>query len=204
MGLFQRMFSGTPDLREQLKATYTDSFQQMGMRPDQARQIAETLLQQAEQRSREQGTDKYPPRFGDLLIDKQDRDEPARKFIGELRAEGVRDEDIRWWWNMHDLERCMLAENDDLSRFTLFNKELDEGHSEDEAGANVRKHFPIFGAPSAETAGSGDDRPLPFELKDRINRFLENAANQQHLRSNALKFSSMNAYIRDRIRAGVL
>ena len=43
-------------------------------------------------------------------------------MLAKKRAEGVRDEDIRWWWSMHDLERRMMIKVDDISRLALYIK----------------------------------------------------------------------------------
>jgi hypothetical protein len=45
--------------------------------------------------------------------------------------------------------------------------------SEEEAAKEVKKYFPIFGDPDDTSTSSGDDRPLPCELKDRINIYIQ-------------------------------
>jgi hypothetical protein len=202
MGFFDKVFDQPPsDVRSNLEESYVRSFSQVGWSPSEARQTVRAMLQRADERSRSQGTDKYPPNFGDILLKNRENDSQAATIVARLHEDGVTDDDIRWWWNLHDLERCMLAENDEMSRFALFRQAREQGQSQEEAKQQVVKHFPIFGDPQEST---GDDRPLPFELKDRINRFLESPGNQQYLRSNALRFSSMNAYIRDRIKNDAL
>ena len=45
------------------------------------------------------------------------------------------------------------------------------GLNPDEAAARVRKIFPMYGKPTDESVTTGDDRPLPPELRGRIDRW---------------------------------
>ena len=135
-------------------------------------------------------------------------DEKTRTMLSAKRKEGVTDEDIRWAWNMPDLERrLMLKEDDDEnSRIALFMHHLDQGHSPEEAAVRVKKFHPMYGDPNDTSKSSGDDRPLPFELKDRINRYIEMRSQQgaDSFKTDLEATSSFNALVRLEIRNGNL
>lgn len=94
-----------------------------------------------------------------------------------------------------------MLEDDEASRFILFNREISQGRSPEQATQRVQKSFPIFGLSGEQADVSQDDRPLPFELKNRINRYFDQPANQQHMRQHGPASTSMNAYIRSRLKA---
>jgi hypothetical protein len=80
--------------------------------------------------------------------------------MARKRGEGVRDEDIRWWWNMHDLEKSMMVQVDDWMGFSLFSKLIKEdGSNEEEAGKRIKKSRPIFGD-SDDPRGTGKTNRL--------------------------------------------
>jgi len=68
------------------------------------------------------------------------------------------------------------------------------------------KSFPIFGGPEDTKNVKGDDRPLPFELKERINQWVGTALQDKALETatSSRSAGSMNALIRNEIRAGRL
>jgi phage pi2 protein 07 len=84
---------------------------------------------------------------GDIIILQQQTDEKTKLMLEKKRTESVRDEDIRWWWNMHDLERRMMLKVDDLTRGAMFINSLDKGMRDDEAAATVRRYHPMYGNP---------------------------------------------------------
>ena len=87
----------------------------------------------------------------------------------EARKEGATDDDIRQYWNLHELERRMVdfVVNENNTAMVLML--IKEGHTPEEATVEVRKRVPIYGRPKDVPKLVGDDKPLPIELKDRIN-----------------------------------
>ncbi|MBL7131178.1 MAG: hypothetical protein ISS45_07240 [Candidatus Omnitrophica bacterium] len=86
------------------------------------------------------------------------------------------------------------------------NPELPEDKKTNLAISKIKKAHPNFGDPDDTTHDAGDDRPLPFELKNRINiyiqkRFLSDPAEFKREIEQSLTF---NALIRKEIRAGRL
>lgn len=129
-----------------------------------------------------------------------------KMMLEKRRKDGVRDEDIRWWWNMHDLERRLLAKDDESSHLALFIHNMKEGRSSEESAALVKRYFPIFGDPDDTSTSSGDDRPLPYELKDRINIYIQHRATEGsgNYKKDIERFSSFNALVRREIKSGQL
>lgn len=90
-----------------------------------------------------EGTSKFPQNFGDILLEKETTNPHFKSLLAKKRNHGVKDEDIRWWFNVYDLERRMMTEVDNLYRFAQFLKFKEDGFNEDEAGKRV-KRSPYF------------------------------------------------------------
>ena len=92
---------------------------------------------------------------------------------------------------------------DEFHRMSLFIHEVESGKTEEDADKAVRKYHPIFGDLKDETHGSGDNRPLPLELKDRINIFIEKQGiGNPEFKKQIDSFTTFNALIRKEIRNG--
>ena len=170
MGIFSRLFGTSSDIEKQLEDIYVPMFQETrGMSLPQAKSTFRDLLEKAKEEIREEGVSDLPENFGDVLLEKESTHEQTRSFLAKRRKEGVKDQDIRWWWNMHNLERGMIFQVDALDRFAFFlNLTEEDGLSSDEAAKRVRKFHPIFGDPDDTSVTTGEDRPLMPELKDRV------------------------------------
>lgn len=205
MGIFSKLFGSSSDIEKQLEALYIPMFQtMMGMTLTQAESTFRDLIKKAKEESLKEGTSKFPQNFGDILLEKESTNPHFKSMLAKKRNQDVRDEDIKWWWNMHDLERRMMIEVDNLSGFALFLKLKEDGLNEDEAGKRVKKSRPIFGDPSDTSTSTGEDRPLPFELKDRINIYIQKRSqtDPEILKNEIAESSSFNALIRKQIKNG--
>lgn len=194
-------FSKYNEIEEGLLDIYSKLFDDMGL-PD-SRKIVGDMLDQVIENSKKEG--RYNLKnVGDILLEKEKSSGNVNENFENKRKEGVRNEDIRWWFNLSDIERMMMMKVDEFHRLALFIKVVkEEGKTDEEASAVVRKHHPMYGDLKDETHGSGDDRPLPLELKDRISIYVEkqgvdNTAFKKQLDS----FSTFNALIRKEIRDG--
>jgi Dihydroxyacid dehydratase/phosphogluconate dehydratase len=144
-------------------------------------------------------------RVADFLLERESSDEKIKSSLAKKRKEGVRDEDIQWWFNMDDLERRILLKLDDVTRHALFTKLREEdGLSEGEAAKGVRKSYPVFGDPDDTTVATGEDRPLPYELKDRIRSFVKKRMQRdpEAFKKEIKGSSSFNALIRREVKEG--
>ncbi len=167
-----------------------------GIRED----LVNELAQQAYDESVREGTIDLPENFGDLVLQKETEDEEVRMLMAKKREDNVLDADIRWWWNMDDIQRRMIVKIDQKNRGDELRKLVElYGFSEGEAGLVLRKTNPVYGEPGGE---EGDDRPLPYELMGRITDYMKTLPAGG---MNALKqFPSFNAFIREEFRKGSL
>ncbi|NIN00587.1 MAG: hypothetical protein GTO24_21630 [candidate division Zixibacteria bacterium] len=194
------------DIEKKLEDEYVPRLQRMmRISPSEARSVFRKLLQKAKNESVDEGTANLPENFGDVLLEKESVDGKVKSWLAMKRNEGVRDEDIRLWWNRHDLERRIALEFEDLTRSTEFLRLRDENSvREEEAEKLVEKIFPTYGDPNEPSLQAGNDRPLPYELKDRVERYLESQAraNPGEYQREAGRSSTLNAFIRREIKKG--
>jgi hypothetical protein len=135
--------------------------------------------------------------YGSFLINNR-RSDP------KIGAEGVREADILWFWNMSNVERLFLTRTSEFIFMSSFLALCRQGLTSDQARARCRQLNPIFGDPDDASIASGVDRPLPVELKDRINIFIENRHREDSPKFRALmdRSSSFNAIVRMAIKNG--
>ncbi len=196
------------DIEKKLENIYVPQFQeQMGMSSSQAKSTFRALLEKAKEDSLKEGTPDFPENFGDILLDRESTDEEARSYLARIRKEGVTDEDIRWWWNRHDLERRMMTAADEWFQYALYLKLIEEdGLSRNEAAKRIRKFYPYYGDPDDTSVMIGKDRPLPIELKLRVNIYMtgRRQADSEQFIKDLEESSSFNALIRKEIKKGDL
>lgn len=197
MGIFSRR----RPIERQLEEEYTKFIMQFGWPQTSARKTAKDLLAIAK---RECSSDPdLPPNYGDVLLQQEGSDPTVNVLLVAKRHEGVTDTDIKWWWTLDKLERRLLIAVDDWFRLAAFSKYRSSGLSGEEAAKKLRQSFPVFGDPTNLDNAAGDDRPLPYELKDRINKWASRRGITQ-LGAEVDHATSMNALIRSDIRAGRL
>lgn len=213
MGLFSKLFESSSDIEKQLEELYIPVFQKtMGMSLNQAKNIFKDMFRSAKEESLKGNSKNLPQNYGDLLLEAESINEKTKEMLTKKRIEGVRDEDVRWWWNMHDYERWMMIKVDEHSRMVLFLDEIAKSHAdnlekaEEEATKKVRKFFPIFGDPEDTTHTKGNDRPLPYELKSRIIVYSEKREKKDlnNFKKDIENSSTFNSLIRNEIKNGNL
>jgi len=200
MGLFSKS-----NIEKHLEKLYATIFQSKGISPAETKRTVRRLLKEAKEEAKREGTLNLPQNLGDIFLEKETTDEKYKSMLAKLRSEGVRDEDIRWWWNMHDLERRMMQKDDLMARGALFLKFREENRlTEEQAAKMVGESFPIFGDPDDTTLSTGEDRPLPYELKDRINIYVEKRSqtDPKQFKREIEESSSFNALLRKEIEKG--
>jgi hypothetical protein len=209
MGLFSKLFGAeTSEIDNKLENQYVPMFQKMKDMPiSQAKSTFRDLLKQAKKESVKEGTSNLPQNFDDILLEEESTNPHFKSLLAKKRAEGVRDEDVRWFWNMHDLERRMMLKVDELFKFALFEKlRQEDGLNEKEAFNEVKKFQPIYGDPDDPSQPISEDRALPMELKDRVNRYIEKREHidKDEFRKEIEDSSTFNAFIRKIIKSGNL
>lgn len=204
VSIFSKLFSKSSDIEKQLAEQYEVQFHKSGMSQSQAKSTARDMLNEVKKESQEENMSSLPSNFGDFLLKNEPINEKINTMLAKRRKECVTDEDIRWWWNMHDLERRMLLKFDDIIKLGNFKVAIEEDAlNENEAAKEVRKWFPIYGNPDDITHTTGEDRPLPEELKNRINIYIEkmSLADPEKYKQMIINSTSFNALIRSEIRA---
>jgi hypothetical protein len=196
------------EMEKRLEPQYISFFQEsMGMPEEVARQIFKAFADEQKEAAHRDATDRLPETFGEILLERERTDETVRDAFLPKRAEGVTDQDIAFWWNMHDLERRLICKVDEMNRILLFEKLMqNSGMTEPEAAGMVAKRFPIFGDPNHLVLKAEDDRPLPFELKWRVNRFMaeRTQADPEKFHEEVEASTSLNAILRRALRDGIL
>lgn len=203
MGFLSRAFGGGGIEGELLEA-YSMQFQQAGMPTNLARQMAKEMVQEAKKRTQEAVEWNLPPNSGDRLLEVEKTNPEVRATLQKKREEGVKDEDIRWWHNMHPLERHMMILFDQTSQMVVFKQLKEQNLSSGEIRHKLILTFPTYGDPQDESRVQGEHRPLPIELKDRINKFLELEGSDflERSRAEVERAGSFNAWIRSQIQRG--
>jgi hypothetical protein len=203
--------SEEPDWSEaekELEPQYVSYFREsMNMPEAVAQEIFKSMVKDQKEAAVREGTHRLPESFGDRLLEKEQTDETVRGALAPKRADGVRNEDIALWWNMHDLERRLICKVDEMNRILLFEKLVkSDGVKEPEAARMVAKRFPIYGDPEHLVLDTDDDRPLPFEMKWRINRYIteKSEADPEGFREKVEASTSLNALLRQAVRHGNL
>jgi len=196
------------EIEKRLEPQYISYFREsMSMPEEVAREIFKAMVQEQKDAAQREGTDRLPASFGDILLEREQTDEKVREAFAPKRAEGVSDADIAFWWNMHDLERRMICKVDEMNRILLFEKLVrSDGVAEPEAARMVAKRFPIYGDPNHLVLETEDDRPLPFELKWRVNRFIKERmqADPEKFHEEVEASTSLNALLRRALSEGKL
>lgn len=209
-GIFSKLFRRSlSPIEKSLEEHFVPMFEEMmGMPSVQAKQTFRDLFADAKQLSKAQGTLDLPTNFGDVLLEDETSDDEVKAMLSKKREEGVTNEDIKWWWNRHDLERAMMVKVDEFNKLALYIELTEEdGQPSKRAAHWMRKQHPYFGDPDDTTHTTGEDRPLPFELKDRINRYVEDRAQRDPKEFKTdidIRSSTFNALVRREIKNGNL
>jgi hypothetical protein len=192
------------DTETRLEPQYVSYFKEsMNMPEETAREIFKAFVADQKSAAKREGTDRLPEMFGTILLEREQTDEKVRDAFAPKRAEGVTDEDIALWWNMHDLERRLICKVDEMNRILLFEKlKNDGGLTDPEAARRVAKRFPIYGDPEHRVLDNEDDRPLPYELKWRVNRYMteKTEADPDGFQKEVEAATSLNALLRRALR----
>ena len=153
MGFLTKLLGRPLALKRAMEKTYIPQLMEvMDISLPQAQVTFIKLLEQTRHESSDLGTSKLPEDYGNFLLSKEGEDEKIRSMLASRRKEGVKNEDVLWWWNMHDLERRMMLKVDEQRRTTQYLRYRQAGLSKDEAGARIRTYYPTYGDP--------DDLPM--------------------------------------------
>ncbi len=207
MGLLSKLLGRPLALKKAMEKTYIPQLMEvMDISLPQAQVTFIKLLEQARHESSDLGTSKLPEDYGNHLLSKEREDEKIRSMLASRRSEGVKNEDVLWWWNMHDLERRMILKVDEQRRTTQYLRYRQAGLSKDEAGERVRTYYPTYGDPDDLPEAGPEDNHLPPELKRRIDRYVQKRLeiDGDGLKEEMEASTTFNALVRGEIKNGRL
>jgi len=200
MGLSSDLFGNSDSPEARLVNERIMELRATGYGQEEATSKVREMVTRAAEIVVERGLSNQPANYGDLLLQQEASNPKIHLALETIRAEGVRDEDIRWWWNKSALERVMIEQDDEINRTSAFYELLRDGFDGEQAAKKLFAIHPKFGTPAE---GDGDDGPIPIELKRRIVEFTERYSDTPELlRQKAEQATSFNALIRAEIRAG--
>src|SRR3990172_671271 len=141
-------------------------------RTDVERTVSEAIAM-CKQQGAAEGTADLPEDFGDRIIEAARMGEPkSKRIVDKARREGATDDNIREWWNLPDITRRMVLWSENIFRLSAFKHvKHNDGLSAEDAAARVHKMFPIYGDPEDTSKLSGGNRPLPHELRSRVDSY---------------------------------
>lgn len=198
MGLFG---FGKSAVEKRLIQEFSTGLRASGCTAAEAKEMANDFLEVARQMVEEQGKEINYESYMRLA----ETEDSEKRQLAAKREDGVTDADLRWWWGMPDIERFMTVVSETNTRVSFLSSKSQEGLSGDDAWAALREALPIYGDPTDTTNTTGDDRPLPDELKDRASRWLwPKMADRDGFRKRLAEFSTYNALIRHEVRSGNL
>jgi hypothetical protein len=193
------VFGGT--LTEQLIQLNAAALQERGYSRQEAIKSARESVDRAKEIVRERNQQNEPANYGDVMLEREGSDAAVDERLRYVLAHGGTREDFRGWWNQSPLERTMSELDDEVRRVAMYLEGLRRNEDPNEVLTRVWRFHPKFGEPGQ----AGDPAPLPIELKDRINRYIEQqASNLEAYRSKLESSPSFNALIRLEIRSGNL
>ena len=205
MSLHSRLSGGRKSAVEsELYELYTQMLCRIaGYSPLDAEQAVSEAIAICKQQGASEGTADLPQDFGDRMIEAARMGETkSQRIVVKARHEGATDDDIREWWNLPDLSRRMVLWSEDTFRYSVFLHAINEdGLSAEDAAARVHKMFPIYGDPEDISKLSGENRPLPHELRGRIDSYKQ-VHGADYIAGQIKNFSSYNAFVRHTIKMG--
>ncbi len=176
--------------------TYTNT---LGMDLRTAKKTAKINIIISKQIAINEGFYGLPPDYWKEIfkMEKENKDDYRTKRYKRARQDGVKDEDIVYFFETHPVERYMMNETQSLININAKITGLKEGQSSEESTRFIRKNFPSYGDPLTElTYGGEEDRLLPHELIFKVNKNIFSYPISDKLKDNLKKFSSFNAYVR--------
>ncbi len=209
MGFWKALLGGNEDdrrIEREIQEHIAESLVAIGAPVTEAAPLARACIEAAKEESRKQGTQRLPPNYGDLLLQQEKMNTSVAQELQKKRQERVSDDDIRWYWNMRELERRAMEQMYRAILYATWKSARTEGRSDEEAAVHARKFHAYWGDPDDTRVTLGDDRPLPIELMKRENTWFERekGMNPRALELRLANSSSYNAVIRAEIRAGRL
>lgn len=214
MSFFSKIFGTSQDnrrLENDLEETYTRLLVSQGLPEGQVRAMVRSEISNCREQAKIEGTDKLPNNWGDEILRlASEGNKEFEEKIKRKREEGVRDEDVREFWNLHDLQRRMVTWSENVMRVTFARSMWKPGLSKKEEADLAKlifKTFPKYGDLADINPNDGNDRALPHELRGRIDRWKIRMMQQgrgEEIKKMLDRCTSFNALVRDQMQKGNL
>lgn len=197
-------------LEAEIKKEFIGTLVNAGMDSNTAKKIVKSIIKAAKSKQREEGTTTLPKDVLNLIMAGQAFHKVPAGYREQLLAEGVTDDDIRWWWTLPDLSRWALFYWEEHNCVAMRLWQMEKGLESEEAAREMTKHLATyrFGVSyEAAPVFIGENKRLPIEIKDRVDKYIENwrlADRGEEFKKEFLRYSSFNAFVREKMRAGEL
>ncbi len=199
------------EFEKALVKNHVDLLAAGGIPFEQALKLAENAVRVCIKESKKNGTYYLPENLGEIFLGKEkSMDSHIQLMAGGfksryelLKRDDVREKDVIWWWGLNDVERRLITLNDEGTWMGIFIELLKRGATDREAGIECNRTLPVFGNPKQTDDFNNDDRPLPFELHDRVTNYvLKNLKNKSEITKKETElFSSFNSFVREKINS---
>lgn len=203
-------------IKKRSSAVGVQFFQGMGLSQAEAVDSFNQLLEQCREEAIQEGFTRECFNQGDSLLDLETRKDPeACRFLNLRRKEGVRDEDIKDWWNLDEIERKLLDKIDAIQWGAMLKHTSAENRLE--ATEQIGKYLPIYRPPVEPTTTQTsilspellsiieEEKPLPPELRFRVKEYIGRRSDDMpSFQRDIARYQCMNALVRDEIRNGNL
>lgn len=207
MPFFLGIFEGSRSILEnELEELYTDQLSKLlGWDISRAREEVKGAIQAIKETGEREGVYNLSDNLGDTIISAaKEGHKGCMEIVNRAKNDGTTEEDIKEWWNMPHLQRQMVIWSENMFRYSVFWSTIkNDGLSADDAMEHIRKMFPMYGDPEGTKNASGDDKPLPGEIRGRVDRYRQSKGSA-YITKKVMGFSTYNAFIRDEIRKGIV
>lgn len=204
-GLAAKIIEGRfSPLERELEETYTRRLIGLYGSEEEAKRMVRDAIITRRQESKRSGIDPSVSNRGNTVLTASAKgDEKARSVVAEALSNGATEQDIKDWWDLPHLSRKMIYWSEQQLRYSVLSTLRNE-RGTDDAMAALRMVLPSYGKPNNEAHSQGDDRPLPDELRSRVEAFQTKHGADKIQRAVEKRYSSYNAFVRRRIQDGKL
>ncbi len=107
------------------------------------------------------------------------------QHIQWAKSEGATNEDIRWWWNLAPVDRIMIKGVDKAFRRMALSRFINEEVAPEDILEKTHQVYAMYSeeqrdlsnmTPADKQYYTGEDRPLPIEMHDRVDIHLKKLA----------------------------
>ena len=147
-----------------------------GMSGKEAKTIAKEVVKAAKKKQIEEGTKGFPPNAAELVLSGVAFQTWPDDYGEQLKAEGVTEEDIRWWWGLPDFTRWVFFCWDDHMAMVAFISGIEKGLDPESSTREMSKNVATYRygiSYEAPPIFVGENKRLPYEMKDRVDRHIQ-------------------------------